>query len=326
MDVEWIVEGDGELVWWPTPLPLRIYVGYKDEFPDGDNRLRVQAETDIAFTDDENLGNQIASEYRRRYPTGTLIFEDGWLRVCTAIALNPLGRSVLTAFHESILIQASVALDLARGWSDIEGLLWRGADALAHPQSGERDDVDELVMIYGPTYRQPGEDPRGAEETAYAWGIARQFNRQILVRQGWLEGFTNDEVDFYYAADDELVELAMGVNPDDWRVEKFGPGLTLWARLLPEGVAFDDHDANVMNIALMRDFPLTALGHITGGSTEEQRGSILRAYLPLNVLAEYASGGPEDMAVAVGSAAAACGGVSRTFRRWLAEMAEQSEA
>lgn len=156
MDDEWIVEGDQELAWWPTPLPQRIYVDSEGEFPDGDNYLRVCAETNVASTVSEELGLEIVSKYREQYPTGTLIFEDGSLRLCTAIALNPLGRSVLTAFHESVLIQASVGSRLANEWAEIDGLRWPSGDDLAHPKSGNREDVDELVKIYGPKFQPPG--------------------------------------------------------------------------------------------------------------------------------------------------------------------------
>ena len=326
MDDEWIVEDDGALVWWPTPFPMRIGVHGEGEFPDGDNWLHVCAETDIAFTEDESLGIEAAAAYRHRYPTGTLIYEEGWLRLCTAIALNPLGRSVLSAFHESVLIQASVALDLAAEWAEVDGLLWRDGTALAHPTSGERSDVDELVRIYGPHFRSPHEiPPRIERTTAATWEHARAFVRANYVRQGWLQGFSNEEVDYFYADDDNLVELAIGVTPDDWRIEKFGLGMTIWGRLLPGGVAFDDHDANQMNIALVREFVLTVLGHITGGEQEQARGSILNSYLPFNPWAEYASQGPAEMAVSVGNVAAASGMVSRTFRRWFDEMAADSD-
>ncbi len=326
MDDEWIVEDDESLVWWPTPLPLHIGLLSEGEFPNGDNWLHVCAETDIAYTEDESLGIEAAAAYRHRYPTGTLIYEDGWLRLCTAIALNPLGRNVLSAFHESVLIQASVALDLSVEWTEVDGLLWRDGTALAHPTSGERSDVDELVRIYGPHFRSPHEiPPRIERTTAATWAHARAYLRDNYIRQGWLQGFTNEEVDYFYADDDNLVELAIGVNPDDWRIEKFGAGVTIWGRLLPGGAAFDDHDANLMNIALIREFPLTVLGHITGGEGEKDRGSILNAYLPFNPWAEYASRGPADMAVAVGNVAAASGMVSRTFRRWFDEMAADTE-
>ena len=53
--------------------------------------------------------------------------------------------------------------------------------------------------------------------------------------------------------------------------------MTIWGRLFPEASRFDDHDANQMNIALVREFALTVLGHITGGEDEEARGSILNS-------------------------------------------------
>lgn len=323
MDAEWLFEGDDELIWWPTPFPLRVAVVDESEYPNGDNLLRVNAETEIASTDDERLGVQLATEFRQRYPTGTLVFENGVLRLCTAIALNPLSRSVLSAFHESVLIQAAVAMELADEWANIDGLGWPDADDLAHPSSGPRDDVDELVTVYWPVFRSPQDNPRLEDEIRYAWNLSRTFVRERLVDEGWLEGFSNEEVDFYYSPDDHLVELAIGVNPDDWRGEKFGLGLNVWARLLPGGEAFDEQGTNLMNIALMRNFPVSVLGHITGGPDEEQRGSILSAYLPLNVWAEYAAHGPESLAVTVGNYARQCGYVSRTFRNLFQEMAQQ---
>lgn len=324
MDEEWLVEGDDELTWWPSPLPLRVAVVDEGEFPNGDNVLRISAETEVAFTDDEALGLQLASQFRHRYPTGTLVYENGALRICTAIALNPLSRSVLSAFHESVLIQAAVALELAGEWAHVNGLHWLDADAFAHPVSGPRADVDELVTIYGPSFRKPTGNPRLEDETRYVWDVARDFVRERLANEGWLEGFSNEEVDFYYAPDDNLVELAVGVDPDDWRVEKFGLGLSVWARLLPAGVAFDDHDANLMNIAFMRNFMVSAHGHITGGPDEEERGSIVSAYLPLNVWAEYAAHGSESMAVTVGNYVRQCAYVSRTFRNWFQESAQEA--
>lgn len=154
-------------------------------------------------------------------------------------------------------------------------------------------------------------------KTVSVWDAARPIMRQryFTPSMGWQQGFTSEEVDFYSAQDNELVEIAIGTNPDDWRVARFGAGLSIWTRILPAGAAFTDHDANIMNVGMMRDFPLTVLGHMTGGTGQEQRGSILSAYLPLDVWAEYANMGPDKMAIAVGNFAAACATVSRTFRR-----------
>lgn len=149
-------------------------------------------------------------------------------------------------------------------------MFWLDDDRRSHPTSGPREDVDELLQRYGSTFEQPFKNRRKAEETRRIWNVARGMLRENFTRDGWLEGFTNEEVDFYYAPDDNLVEVAIGVNPDDWRVKKFGLGLNVWARLLPQGEAFDDHGTNVMNIALMRNFAVSVLGHITGGPREEQ--------------------------------------------------------
>lgn len=146
MDAEWIVEQADHLVWWPTPLPMSIRVIDSGEFPDSpDNWLRVSGTTRIAVVE-EGLGRELMGEYNADYPVGSFVYVDGAIYLTTIYAINPRNRSLLCWFHQALLIQAASALGLAAEWAEFDGV---EIPRLPHPISGERDDVDELVRIYG---------------------------------------------------------------------------------------------------------------------------------------------------------------------------------
>ena len=281
MDPEWIVDGPDRLDWWPTPLPMMIQVLDEGTFPDStENWLRVSGSTRIADVE-ESLGRQLASEYAPDYPVGALIYQDGALYLTTIYSFNPRNRTLLDWFHESLLIQSAVALELAREWTDIDGI---AVDTPPHPSSGVRDDVDDLVRIYEGD--ELGVDTREAALEHFA--LIRPLLRDTFIRNGYHPSFSNGEVDFYnfgFEADDTealtngAFDFALGFMNGMDLERKLGPSLRIAARVLPPGVSFDAEQVTHVNNALC-DLPFTGVfGHVSGPELSEG-GSQLWATVP----------------------------------------------
>jgi hypothetical protein len=321
MDAPWLDEYDNGMTWWPTRLPMTVEVRETGMFDEHDNWLRIHAETALAATDNTDLGIALTADYRHRFPMGALIYEDGLLKLSCTLALNPLCRSMLVPFHTAVLMQAAVASELAEEWAEVEDLDFPPGDVLAHPTSGVRDDVDELVEIYRGDYGLSGHEA----EIEPLWTIARAGIRERLLSSGWTAGFTNEEVDFYYHPEDTTLDIAIGLNADDWRNEYYGRGLTIFARVLESGDAFDDATTNSANINLRRGFMGTALGWMTGGDAyrgEGKLGSILNWYFPEAALVEasrshMAADDFEGLTVALLNFVHHGANAARTFRSYL---------
>ena len=294
MDAGWTVEGHGELTWWPSPLPMKIRVIGTGEFRNsGGFWLRVEGTTLIALVE-ESVGRQLANEYKTDYPVGALVYRDGGLHLTTICCFNAFNRSLLPWFHEALLIQAGVALDLVGEWMSIDGLT---VASPPHPLSGERSDVDELVTIYG------GEEFRGEfnNSALERFNIIRPMLREHFVEGGFRPGFSSDDVDFFnlgFESDDpsgplELgaFDFAIGLTQGTSKETKFGPGLIILARLLPPGVTFDDDQVTFANEALC-DLPETGVfGYVSG--PELTQGSGLWAMVPHFTLSEWSNHSPE---------------------------------
>lgn len=291
MDEEWLVEGEQHLVWWPTPLPLVVEAEAGDVFPDSnENWIRLTASTIIGSAE-ESLGRSLASEFTASYPVGALVYREGELSLRTSYAFNPRNRSLLSWFRECVLIQSAVAVQLADEWQSIEGL-----DLFTHPHptSGYREDVDELVRIYhGEVLGMSVDD-----------GVVPRFEamrpnlREAMFAKGFSLGFSNEEVDFFNLGFDNLdsdalprgaFDIGVGFMPGTARDQRFGPSLTLLARILPPGVNFTAHEASLANENLSRLPWLSQFGSISGPEGGSSGGQ-LHSMIPYLTLAGWSHG------------------------------------
>lgn len=296
MDAEWTVEGPDRLVWWPTPLPTTIEVIDEGDFPNSsENWLRVSGSTLIAQTD-EALGRKLASEHLEEYPVGALVYSEGTLRLQTTYSFNPRNRTLLAWFHQALLIQAAVALRLATSWYDLDGVT---VGTTPHPTSGEREDVDELVHIYGREELNFSIDDLAMSRLEAIRPLLRET---ILAEENWLPGFSDEEVDFFNLGFDAFdpskpleagaFDFAVGVMPGTDLERQLGPSLRIFARLLPAGVTFDTDHVTLANEALC-DLPVVSVFGYISGPESSDLGSNIWATVPHLTLSEWAVQGPD---------------------------------
>jgi hypothetical protein len=281
MDDAWIEEDGDSLAWWPSSLATQIYArvsGLWDEDVPDDNYLLITADTAIASLP-EDLGIETATDANARFPFGAAIWEDGVLRLTTSLSLNPENRPMLSLFHEAVLAQAALASTLA---DELDGRDGVTILASAPNEGAPRTDCDELLGIYsGDEYGLPVVD--GFHETV---NEARGHLRGIMAEQGWDNGFSNDEVDFF-THQEVGMEVGVGFRPDEPISHRYGPGLFVLVRLLPPGTAFEPWLANDANQIVSRLEFQSQLGPILGEPTATAYGGHLRAYLPCGFLAEH---------------------------------------
>ena len=176
--------------------------------------MRVTATTETLQVADEALGLQIVMEANRQFPYGAFILRDGIVRATSSVALNPLCRGMLTAFHQAVLIQATVAHEVAISFGDAPGATVSLASS--HPQSGPREDPDELLEIYsGEVCSLPL-----VEGPDTYLSSARPIYRRLLLDGGLGEGFSNDKVDFF---NDDGLDVAVGTTDDEPLGHRFRP-------------------------------------------------------------------------------------------------------
>lgn len=316
MDAEWIAEAPDRLWWWPTPLPMDITVIGSGTFEgSSENWLRVSGSTLVAEVD-ETLGRQLATVHNGDFPVGTVTYRDGGLHLTTIYCCNPRNRGLLSWFHQALLIQAGHALDLAARLSEMDGVL---VPTPPHPSSGTRDDVDELVRIYGGDGLSLPVDPATLERFA----VIRPELRDAILSGGYEEGFSNDEVDFFnlgFGAEDALAladgafDFGVGFMHGTELDRRLGPSLRITARLLPPGVSFDGEQVAHANEAICALEGMSVFGFVSG-LEQSQVGSSLWATVPHLTLAEWANLPPDVLRTNVLNAVWHVVATAQTMRR-----------
>lgn len=318
MDAEWTVEGPDRLEWWPSPLPMAIEVIDSGDFPNSnENWLRVIGTTLIAKTNDRR-GRKLANEHAHEYPVGALVYSEGALSLHTIYSFNPRNRTLLAWFYQALLVQASVAVKLAISWNGLRGVRVKTP---AHPSSGMRDDVDELVHIYGKNQLNFPVDMIAMNLLESMRPLLREG---ILAQGDWRPGFSNGEVDFFnfgFDSDDPsgplqngAFDFAIGVMPDTDLSRGLGPSLQIIARLLPPGVALDAKQVISANNALAGLTDVSVFGFISGPEQSDV-GSNVWATVPHITLAEWANLGPEKFRDSVLNAVWHVTASAQRFRR-----------
>jgi hypothetical protein len=217
LDEEWLVRGEGYLHWYPWFLQQRIYLRAEGEIADWtpDNWMLITSEIDIASLD-ETRGITVADELNKDFSMGVFVWDGGILRVQSTLNLNPLGRQLLTLFHTQILAQAARAHEVA---IMLDGEL--GVEVLkhAHPESGFRNEADELVQAHGGgTYGIPiAEELIGRIDKVRA-----ELLKDLFQKKGYEIGLDNDEVTYFMTPH---VAVGVGSVPESRDYQQYGPGL-----------------------------------------------------------------------------------------------------
>ena len=291
MDEEWILDGDGELVWWPWFLPQRITSAVHHERHDSaaggpvDSWLHLRATTQVLRVADAEQGHAITEWANSSHPAGAFVWRDGMVELTSTVGVRSSGSGLLNRFHHACLIQASLAHEVALELADEEGVSIPRHD---HPRSGARRTPDELLSVYGDRSPLPLADALPA-----ALDAARPLYRQRLLDLGFAEGWSNDEVDCFNAP--EGMDVAVGRLEGSEAEQRWGTGLVVLARWMPLGWLPDPGVVNMLNDVLTSDPRSTGLGWVAGGERAEQYGMHTRTYLGEALLAEHAAR-PEDLA------------------------------
>ncbi len=196
IDDEWRVDHDQGFSWWPWFLRQDVAVAATDRgtgFDRPDALLRVTATTETVKVPDEASGLHLVAEANRTFPYGAFILRDRTVVATSSVALNPLCRGMLTAFHQAMFVQATVAHQIADAYVSEPGVEILASD---HPRSGVRAEPDELLGIYvGDECRLPPLDG-----FAQYLSAARPIYRELLVRGGLEPGFCTDDTDLFNSA------------------------------------------------------------------------------------------------------------------------------
>ena len=295
IDEEWILDGDGELVWWPWFLPQRITSAVHHEQHGGgpvDSWLHLRATTQVLRVADAEQGHAITEWANSAHPAGAFVWRDGIVELTSTAGIRSRDSGLLNHFHHACLIQTSLAHEIAQELADEEGVSIPRHD---HPRSGARQTPDELLSIYGDHAPLPL-----APALTTALAVARPLYRQRLLDLGFAEGWSNDEVDYVDAP--EGMDVAVGRLEGSEAERRWGTGLVVLARWMPPGWLPDPGVVNMLNDVLTSDPRATGLGWVAGGERAEQYGMHTRTYLGQALLAEHAAR-PEVLATAVVNAA-----------------------
>jgi hypothetical protein len=311
-----IVHGEEEYRWWPAFLCQRVFKETEGRFNDEspDNWMQIVAETEIGRMGEE-LGIRLADEVNSEFPFGAAIFNEGVLKLRTAFAFNPLNRSLLKIFHEQVLVQATVAHEFAIRWRDIGDIEFAYSD---HPESGPREKADDLLGVFW------GETYSGGEITKdfpKALDDARHLIPALMLKDGWEQGFSNHEVNFFMR---ENTSIGIGVRPGDQENQKFGPGVFIYANDLNFQLPIGADESNFLNWLASDLQRNSQFGSFVSKSYIGELGPRLTAFIPYGPLAEDRAN-PLNMAITITNMAAhvsnSCAGAF-----WLLQEAQRSES
>jgi hypothetical protein len=296
IDPEWSLLEDDRLTWWPWLLPQVISVTGQGTYEEGstDNLLRITATTEVCTVDDAEFGLSLAEEANEGFPFGAFIFSDGILRVTSSLALNPLCRPLLYQLRSAALIQTTLAHELAQ---QLEGRSDSTPDVVvlgsAHPETGWRQEPDELLRIYGGDTFLTHEVPELAERLAEV----RPYYRDQLLAVGFEAGFSDEEVDYFNGPG---IDVAVGRRDDGPWSTRYGLGLVVYTRFLPpmeEGLT--PEDVNMMNEIISNVDHFSQLGCVSGGEWPKRYGASLRTFLDHAFLASVRADGSEALGTSI---------------------------
>jgi len=309
IDDEWRVDDEASLTWWPWFLHQTIYVDAEGEWEDdepGQNFLHVVARTNVGRVE-KDLGLEICAAWNADFPLGAFVWDDGVLFVISTLSLNPLCRELLPWFHEAVLAQATFAHLAALQLRENPGV---EILATGHPQTGAREEPDELLSIFAGETRGDGVEMPGLED---ALATARRIYQQRFEEMGWEPGFRNEDVDFFTGS---RVECAIGRVDGSELALRFGLGLVVWVRLTRPGVVLDDDTVNSMHIALAAMPRCTLIGRLQGDESGPEHGTQLHSYLPMGFLGRLRTA-PDALAISILNAALHC---STTITQFLIDV------
>ena len=306
IDDEWRVDGDQRFSWWAWFLKQEIAVTATDAGSEPgrpDELMRITAATETLQVADEGLGLQIVAEANRQFPYGAFILQGDVVRATSSVALNPMCRGMLTAFHQAALVQATVAHEVANNYRDVPGVTILASD---HPKSGLRRDPDELLAIYSGDVC--GLPPREGFTTDLS--VARPIYRRLLLER-FGEGFSNDEVDYF---NDDGLDIAVGIIEGQPVARRFGPGLVVMTRFALPGTQIPASEVNMMNEDISQLAQATQLGPVLGDTQALEYGLHTKTYLDQGFLGKARDGDtPDRLAVQIVNAVYHSVGAVRLF-------------
>jgi hypothetical protein len=292
IDDEWRVDDDQRFSWWPGFLRQDVAVTATDSgsaTARPDALLRVRATTEVLQVREEALGLQIVAEANRQFPYGAFILRDHTIVATSSVALNPMCRGMLNAFHQAMLVQATVAHELAVQHREAPGV---SILASSHPRSGRRDDPDDLLQIYaGEESALPLVDGFGDYLAA-----ARPVYRQLLLDGGLEEGFSAEDVDFFNA---DQIDVAVGTIEGDPLERRYGPGLVVITRFLTPGSWIPAIEVNAMNDDISQLADGSQLGPVLGDERAIKYGLHTKTYLDQGFLASVRGDTPDKLATEI---------------------------
>lgn len=278
IDDESILHGEQEYFWWPAFLCQHVYKEgegrFNDESPD--NWMQIVAETELGRMSEE-LGVALADEVNSEFVHGAAIYNEGVLKLRTSFAFNPLNRALLKIFHEQILAQATVAHEFALKWVDIEGIEFSYSN---HPEIGPRDNPDDLLGVFwGDTYSGGDVLP----DFSNALEEARALIPELMAKEGWAPGFSNDEVHFFLRGN---TSIGMGVKPNDPENAKYGPGIFVYANDMDYQMPLGPQETNTLNVLTSELSRASQFGAFLSKNFIGELGPRMTAFIPYGPLAE----------------------------------------
>ena len=295
IDDEWRVDHDQGFSWWPWFLRQDVAVAATDQgtgIDRPDTLLRVTATTETVRVPDEATGLHLVAEANRTFPFGAFILRDRTVVATSSVALNPLCRGMLTAFHQAMLVQATAAHQIADSYVSEPGVEILASD---HPRSGARAEPDELLRIYaGDECALPPLDG-----FAQYLAAARPIYRELLIRAGLEPGFCIDDIDLF-----NITGMDIAISPTDGTPlgRRFGSGLVLQTRFLNPGERMPPSAVNALNQEISRQADASQLGPVLGDNDAIGYGLHTWTCLDQGFLGSVRGSTPDQLAMEIANA------------------------
>lgn len=279
IDDEAVLHFDKGFHWWPGFLRLDVYVAHEGEYVEDsqDNWLQLVGETKLAEVVDTDLGVSLADQINGVFVHGAAIYRDGNLLLRTAYVFNSLNRGLMKVFHEQLLAQITLAHEFATQWGQLPGV---EICLSSHPKSGKRSGPDELLNIYwGDGVSETPEYVNFNEGVA----IARNMIPNIMIDQGWDQGYESEEVSFFTSG---AVSVGMGVLPESWLNLKYGLGIFVVANELNFQNSLTPAGANLLNSLVSDLEQCSQFGPFLSETHSSGQTTTMPAFIPRGAMAE----------------------------------------
>jgi len=263
-DLQWHVENDHSITWWPNFLSQTIEADaffMAGENPSEDIIVRVKIETPICLYSDQVWAENVCHGENTFIPYGAFVAQDGLLKLTASICISPLNFEMTQLLHEIALVHVAAATKLAYYVTDnnVDGVTVVTSD---HPESGPRAIPDEWARLFLPDHIERSD--LFDEEMKMVLRSALSEVKVWFLENGYTAGWEGEDVFF---VDHSNLNYGIGIGFPLVREfsEKYGPGLQIMASILSGVPEEDVRDfCNDLNLKILENQNSSQIGPVFG--------------------------------------------------------------